>query len=132
MVTCVLPMCTIGRNDLLCLSCRNTQFCGTVLHCKRTCTLASFPGHSQILSHSCGEKPGDGLVPILRHGSAGCILCGGHVAIIMKSSPRKTGDGLVSILRYGPWPHIAWACCHHYEIESTLHTNRVHHFRSIT
>ena len=30
------------------------------------------------------------------------------------------------------WPHIAWARCHHYEIESTLHTNRVHHFRSVT
>ena len=22
------------------------------------------------------------------------------------------------------WPHIAFACCHHYETESTLHTNR--------
>ena len=100
MVTRVLPMCTIGRNDLLCLSCRNTQFCGTFLHCKCTCTLALFPGHSQILSRSRGEKPGDGLVPILRHGPAGCILCG-HVAIIMKSSPRKNGrwPGINTTLR---------------------------------
>ena len=30
------------------------------------------------------------------------------------------------------WPHIAWARCHDYEIESTLRTNRVHHFRSVT
>ena len=30
--------------------------------------LASSPGHSQILSHSRGEKSGEGLVPILRHG----------------------------------------------------------------
>ena len=30
------------------------------------------------------------------------------------------------------WPHIAWARCHHYQTESTLHTNRVHHFRSVT
>ena len=27
---------------------------------------------------------------------------------------------------------IAWARCHHYETESTLRTNRVHHFRSVT
>ena len=30
------------------------------------------------------------------------------------------------------WPHIAWARCLHYEIESTLRKNRVHHFRSVT
>ena len=30
------------------------------------------------------------------------------------------------------WPHIAWALCHHYETGSTLRTNRVHHFRSVT
>ena len=30
--------------------------------------LASSPGHSQILSCSRGEKSGEGLVPILRHG----------------------------------------------------------------
>ena len=30
------------------------------------------------------------------------------------------------------WPHIAWARCHHYQTESTLHTNQVHHFRSVT
>ena len=29
-------------------------------------------------------------------------------------------------------PHIAWASCHHYETGSTLRTNRVHHFRSVT
>ena len=29
--------------------------------------LASSPGHSQILSRSCGEKSGEGLVPLLRH-----------------------------------------------------------------
>ena len=26
------------------------------------------------------------------------------------------------------WLCVAWAHCHHYETESTLHTNRVHHF----
>ena len=30
--------------------------------------VASSPGYSQILSHSRGEKSGEGLVPILRHG----------------------------------------------------------------
>ena len=30
--------------------------------------VASSPGHSQILSRSRGEKSGEGLVPILRHG----------------------------------------------------------------
>ena len=30
------------------------------------------------------------------------------------------------------WPHISWARCHHYETESTLRTNQVHHFRSVT
>ena len=30
--------------------------------------VASSPGHSQILSRSHGEKSGEGLVPILRHG----------------------------------------------------------------
>ena len=30
--------------------------------------LALSPGHSEILSHSHGEKSGEGLVPILRHG----------------------------------------------------------------
>ena len=31
-----------------------------------TVVLASSPAHSQILSRSCGEKSGEGLVPILR------------------------------------------------------------------
>ena len=30
--------------------------------------LASSLGHSKILSRSCGEKLGEGLVPLLRHG----------------------------------------------------------------
>ena len=30
------------------------------------------------------------------------------------------------------WPHIAWACCYHYETESTLRTNRVQQFRPVT
>ena len=30
--------------------------------------VASSPGHSQILPRSRGEKSGEGLVPILRHG----------------------------------------------------------------
>ena len=30
--------------------------------------IASSPGHSQILSRSRGEKSGEGLVPLLRHG----------------------------------------------------------------
>ena len=33
-----------------------------------TGSLASSPGHSQILSRSGGEKLGEGLVPILCHG----------------------------------------------------------------
>ena len=33
-----------------------------------TPSLASSPGHSRILSHNRGEKSGEGLVPILRHG----------------------------------------------------------------
>ena len=37
---------------------------------------------------------------------------------------------LLAVLYY--WPHIAWARCHHYETGSTLRTNRVHHFRSMT
>ena len=28
--------------------------------------------------------------------------------------------------------HVAWACCHHYKTGSTLRTNRVHHFWSVT
>ena len=36
-----------------------SQFC---------CQVALSPGHSQILSRSRGEKSGEGLVPILRHG----------------------------------------------------------------
>ena len=31
--------------------------------------VASSPGHSQILSRSSGEKSGEGLVPLLRHGA---------------------------------------------------------------
>ena len=31
------------------------------------CNLASTPGHSQTLSHSCGENSGEGLVPTLCH-----------------------------------------------------------------
>ena len=42
--------------------------------------------------------------------------------------PRQTL--LFDCLLY--WPHIAWARCHHYEIESTLRKNRVHHFWSVT
>ena len=30
------------------------------------------------------------------------------------------------------WLHIVWARCHHYETKSTLRTNRVHHFQSVT
>ena len=30
--------------------------------------LALYPGHSQILSRSCGEKSGEGLGSKLRHG----------------------------------------------------------------
>ena len=30
------------------------------------------------------------------------------------------------------WPHIAWAHCHHYETESTLHSNRAHRFWFVT
>ena len=33
----------------------------------RSC-ITSSPGHSQILSRSRGEKLGEGLVPLLRHG----------------------------------------------------------------
>ena len=30
--------------------------------------IAQSPGHSQILSHCCGEKSGEGLGSLLRHG----------------------------------------------------------------
>ena len=38
------------------------------VHPRGSVILALFPGHSQILSRSRGEKLGEGLVPILRHG----------------------------------------------------------------
>ena len=37
-----------------------------LLYCTKS--IASSPGHSQILSRSRGEKSGEGLVPLLRHG----------------------------------------------------------------
>ena len=36
--------------------------------CCSGCFIALSPGNSQILSHSRGEKSGEGLVPILHHG----------------------------------------------------------------
>ena len=49
-------------------------------------------------------------------------------SVAVGKTPRQTL--LFDRLLY--WPHIAWARCHHYEIESTLRNNRVHHFRSVT
>ena len=49
-------------------------------------------------------------------------------SVAVGKTPRQTS--LFNHLLY--WPHIAWARCHHYEIESTLRKNRVHHFRSVT
>ena len=37
------------------------------MYCGCKASLALFPGDSQILSHSCGEKLGEGLVPLLHH-----------------------------------------------------------------
>ena len=44
-------------------------------------------------------------------------------SVAVGKTPRQTS--LFDRLLY--WLHIAWACCHHYEIESTLRKNRVHH-----
>ena len=49
-------------------------------------------------------------------------------SVAVGKTPRQTS----LFDRLGYWPHIAWARCHHYEIESTLRKNRVHHFRSVT
>ena len=49
-------------------------------------------------------------------------------SVAVGKTPRQTA----LFDRLGYWPHIAWARCHHYEIESTLRKNRVHHFRSVT
>ena len=52
-----------------------------------TYSLASSPGHSQILSRSCGEKSGEGLPPILRHGLE--MVHGGLNFIMMATCPRN-------------------------------------------
>ena len=44
----------------------------------------------------------------------------------------KTPKQVLLFDRLLHWPHIAWVWCHHYQTESTLHTNRFHHFRSVT
>ena len=49
-------------------------------------------------------------------------------SVAVGKTPRQTL--LFDRLLY--WPHIVWACCHHYQTESTLRINRVHHFRSVT
>ena len=67
---------------MCCQNCvRPTVVLRTIVFRKEFCLfldvfLASSPGHSQILSHSCGEKSVEGL---------GSLLC--HVAIITKPSP---------------------------------------------
>ena len=38
------------------------------LHITTILAVVSFPGQSQILSHSHGDKLGEGLVPLLHHG----------------------------------------------------------------
>ena len=48
-------------------------------------------------------------------------------SVAVGKTPRQAS--LFDHLLY--WPHIAWARCHHYQTESTLRTNRVHHFRSV-
>ena len=44
------------------------------------------------------------------------------------SSVGKTSRQTSLFHRLLYWPHIAWGRCQHYETESTLWTNRVHHF----
>ena len=39
----------------------------------------------------------------------------------------KTSTQTLLFDRLQYWPHIVWARCHHYETESTLRTNQVHH-----
>ena len=61
----VVPWCV--ALDIGCSSYK----CGSNLHVwklYKPCVLVSFPGHSQILSHSRWEKLGEGLVPSLCHG----------------------------------------------------------------
>ena len=60
-------------------------------------TLASSPGHSQILYRSCGEKSGEGLGSKLRHGlemvDSVSTLCGlGFV--MMATCPRKLHEAV--------------------------------------
>ena len=51
-----------------------------------------------------------------------------HLVLAVDKMPMRTL--LFNHLLY--WSHIGWACRHHYETKSTLRTNRVHHFRSMT
>ena len=51
----------------VCMMKTDTPDCIVLFSC--TEDIASSPGHSQILSRSRGEKSGEGLVPLLRHGS---------------------------------------------------------------
>ena len=57
---------SISSQNMLLLICCRLVLSGTPKFCVDL--LASSPGHSQILSRSDGEKSGEGLVPILRHG----------------------------------------------------------------
>ena len=64
---------SIGNIDILASVSRITalEFVGLIAVCKcleGSLVLASSPGHSQILSRSCGEKSGEGLGAKLRHG----------------------------------------------------------------
>ena len=65
-------MCACVCMGVVCVWCVCVSVCVCVRVCVHVCVcvcvLASFPGHSEILSHSCEAKSGEGLVPLLCHG----------------------------------------------------------------
>ena len=72
--TCSYLVCGIANQNEVSVVC---EFPHTVV-------LALSPGHSQILSRSCGEKSGEGLVPILRRETAVITLMFPIIALSFK------------------------------------------------
>ena len=68
--------------------------------------LALSPGHSQILSHSCGEKLGEGLGSLLHHRLASSWTGNGGLGLYQPSPPFPVRDvpmipGLLPIFLHG-------------------------------
>ena len=74
--------------------------------------LALSPGHSQILSHSCGEKLGEGLGVKLRHGLE-----------MVDSVSTNLEQNYVTDRKW--WTQLV-------RNMDSVCTNRVHHFQSVT